>query len=101
MNSRKITSVSWPGLALLFFVSGLILVGATIAYMYHRMKDNFDEMIAYRDEFFAGNIKWGKVREIVEKARQFNKPALILGWLSALSFFTGLIIGIISFITYD
>jgi len=101
MNSRNIPSVSWPGLALLLFVIGLTSVGITSAYMFGRMRKNHDEMEAYADEFFAGNIKWGKVKERAEKARKFNKPALILGGLSASSFFLGLIIGIISFITYD
>lgn len=101
MNSRNITFVSWAGLALSFFGIGLILVGITIAHMFHRMKNNHDEMITYADEFYVGNIKWGEFKEKTGKATKFSKPALYFGWFSASSFFLGLIIGIISYITYD
>jgi hypothetical protein len=101
MNSRSITSLSWCGLALLLFVIGLILVGITIAYMFHRMKNNYDEMITYAEKFYGGNIKWGEFKEKADKASKFNKPALFFGWFSASCFFAGLIIGIISFITYN
>ena len=101
MNSRNITFVSLAGLALSLFGTGLILVGITIAYMFHRIKNNYDDMKMCADKFFTGNINWGEFIEKTDKATKFNKPALILGWLSAISFFAGLIIGIISFITYD
>jgi len=100
MNLKNIKSLLLPGLALVLFVIGLVLVGFLIAHMFYRMKTNRDKMITYADKFYEGNIKWGEFKEIADKAKKFSRPALILGWSSASCFYLGIIIGIISFIKY-
>jgi len=101
MNSRNIRAFSWPGLALLLFAIGLILVGITVAYMFHRMKKAHDQTEKDASEFYSGKITWGQFIEKVDKFKKFNIIALWLGWGAGVCFFVGLVIGIISFITYD
>jgi len=101
MNSRNIRAISWSGLALLLFIIGLILVGIIILYMFLRFKVFYENTVKDINEFYSGNIQLGQLNKKVEQRKKFHKLALWLGFGTAGCFFFGLVIGIISFITYD
>jgi amino acid transporter len=101
MNSKNIRAVSWSGLALSLFVIGLILVGILIARMFGFMKKNHDNIKTYTREFYKGEITWGEFITKADKLTETKMAAVWLGWASACCFFVGLIIGIISYVTFD
>ena len=100
MNSRNIRAVSWAGLALLFFVIGLIAVGIIIGNMFNYAKTNYDKMKLYSNDFYMGNIKWGELIKKADQLTETNKAAIFSGWFAACCFFVGLIIGILSYVSH-
>lgn len=101
MNSRNIGFLSRAGLALSLFAVGLILVGIFILYMFLRFKLIYEKTEQDIDGFYSSKIQWGQFAKNVKERKKFHKLALWLGLGSATCFFIGLVIGIISFITYD
>lgn len=101
MNSRNIRAISWSGLALCFFVFGLVLVGFIIGGMFKYTKDNHTKTRSYTKDFYTGTITWGYFIDKINKLTETNKSALWLGWFSGCCFFIGLIIGILSYVSYD
>jgi hypothetical protein len=100
INSRHVPAVSWAGLALLFFVIGLLTVGIIIGNMFNYAKINCYNIQIYFNEFYKNSITWGEFLTKADELTKANRAAIISGWIAAFCFFIGLIVGIITYLSY-
>ncbi|MDM3871489.1 hypothetical protein QSV34_08985 [Porticoccus sp. W117] len=86
-------AVAWAGAALLFFVIGLLCVGALKTVVFHQYKRILEGFDSDQVSYLQGQMTWDQLNENDHSRSGISMAAIICGYCALLAFFAGTVCG--------